>query len=55
MPMYDYKCNNCTHEWVELCLYKETEQRCPECESMNTKRLVSAPNIKQEKSPYDYI
>ncbi len=53
MPIYGYKCNKCEEEFDVLCGYTEYEQRCPECESMDTKRQLSAPSGKVTKGVYE--
>jgi len=53
MPIYEYICNKCKEEFDALCGYKEYEQRCPECESMNTTRKLSAPHGKVTKGIYE--
>lgn len=53
MPIYEYHCNKCGEKFDQLCGYKEYEQRCPECESMDTKRQLSAPHGKVVKGVYE--
>ena len=51
MPIYEYLCNNCQHEF-EL-LQKVTEKvatECPECEKSDIKRLVSATSFRLKGS-----
>jgi len=51
MPLYDYRCKKCNHEWVDFCGFDDYPEKCPECEtsdSKNLKRLISAPNFRME-------
>lgn len=41
MAIFDYKCEDCDHVWEKVWLGKEGIAVCPECESTNTKKLVS--------------
>lgn len=54
MPVYDYRCEDCGHDFVVVESLKEhdehqehegAEQRCPECESANVERRISGVNI----------
>ena len=53
MPIYEYKCNHCEEKFDVLCAYTDREQRCPECERMDTKRGLSAPHGKVVKGIYE--
>ena len=46
MPMYEYRCIDCEHEFVEMTTYtkRDEPQECPECLSKNSERLLSAPS-----------
>lgn len=55
MPMYDYVCKDCGEEFVVLCNYNDYEQRCTECESINTERKLSAPHGTVARRPYDML
>lgn len=46
MPMYDYRCNECSHEFSEFHRMNVTDIECPECESEHVvKRITDAPTI----------
>lgn len=42
MPVFDYRCNECEHEFSELVARDARDSvSCPRCESGNTTRKVS--------------
>jgi putative FmdB family regulatory protein len=45
MPMYEYRCNECNHEFVLIVpvSFRDETQTCPACEGTDTERMVSAP------------
>lgn len=43
MPIYEYKCNVCEHEFEELVFSAGAEAPvCPECKSPDTERILSS-------------
>lgn len=44
MPIYDYKCRSCGHEFDALVRLGETPD-CPSCAGSDLERLVSVPAI----------
>ena len=42
MPMYEYACRKCTHQFETLVLGNEAVE-CPECQSHELERLLSVP------------
>ena len=44
MPIYEYSCEACGHEFETLVL-GETEPECPSCQSQDLKRLLSLPRV----------
>ena len=44
MPIYEYQCRKCSHEFEVLLRAgdKESSISCPECKSKRIKRLMSA-------------
>jgi putative FmdB family regulatory protein len=40
MPIYDYKCRNCGHEF-ELIVLRNTVTACPQCQSAELEQLFS--------------
>ena len=42
MPIYEYACNACGHEWDELQKIGDRPRRkCPDCGALKGKRLIS--------------
>ncbi len=41
MPMYEYKCCDCSHEFEELAAVDELPP-CPKCKSAKVEKLMSA-------------
>ena len=39
MPAYDYKCESCQKEWVEMHGFDEKPEKCPYCETNNFKKV----------------
>ena len=44
MPIYEYSCEACGHEFETLVLGK-TKPECPSCQSQDLKRLLSLPQV----------
>ena len=44
MPIYEYSCQACGHEF-ELLVLKKTKPACPSCESNDLERLISLPTV----------
>jgi putative FmdB family regulatory protein len=55
MPIYDYRCKDCDHEFYlieSLEEHEEQERRkrtCPECGSSNVERRITAPYVHTAK------
>lgn len=46
MPMYDYRCKECGHEFSEVHSINDLPPDCPECETEEVQRLItSAPTF----------
>ena len=44
MPIYEYRCGNCSHELEALQKIGDSPLRkCPECGKLTLRRLISAP------------
>ena len=52
MPMYDFYCTECAHEFEDMVGSNEACPPCPECGSSATERLVCAPNLKKGAMPF---
>ena len=42
MPIFEYKCADCGHEFEELVFDRDECPPCPECKSEKTGKLMSA-------------
>jgi putative FmdB family regulatory protein len=49
MPIFEYRCQGCGHEF-ELLVLKGTVPACPECKSDSLERLLSVPAVKSEST-----
>ena len=47
MPIYEYRCGGCGHEF-ELLVLKNTTAACPQCQSVELERQVSVPALKSD-------
>ena len=47
MPIYEYSCRACGHQFESLVLRAETPG-CPSCQSEDLEKLLSLPAIKSE-------
>ena len=45
MPIYEYRCGGCGHEF-ELLVLKTTAPACPQCQSVELERQVSVPAVR---------
>ena len=45
MPMYEFRCVECDHDFETLLrnTRDEAEVQCPKCESRNPRRVISLP------------
>ena len=49
MPLYEFECNKCRHNFDKVLTIKEMEtqvQVCPKCGSDDVKKLISSGGIK---------
>jgi putative FmdB family regulatory protein len=49
MPIYEYRCRACNHQFEKLVKVDETPP-CPECSHMDLERVICAPGISTQKS-----
>lgn len=55
MPLYDFKCHDCNHQFEHLALKapkEPLELACPMCDSKKTQKLLSAPNVQFKGSGF---
>lgn len=42
MPLYEFRCANCNHQFVELVAWNERDKVvCPKCQSKEVKQLLA--------------
>ena len=49
MPIYEYKCRACGHQFEKIVRLNETPG-CPECEGCDLEKLLSTPGISTQKT-----
>lgn len=49
MPIFDYKCRKCSHEFEKMVRNGETAS-CPSCAADDLEQLLSVPGISTQKS-----
>ena len=48
MPIYDYRCTQCDHEFELLILRTSPVPACPSCDSQNIEQLLSGFAVNSE-------
>ena len=48
MPLYDFRCQSCGHEFEVLVRSGEASPTCPECQSSELERLLSLFAVSSE-------
>ena len=47
MPIYDYKCSNCEHQFELIQKFSDQPvEICPQCTEKSVQKLVSAPSFR---------
>jgi len=47
MPIYEYKCSKCEHQFEVIQRFSDNPvESCPECNEKPVKKLVSAPSFR---------
>jgi putative FmdB family regulatory protein len=41
MPIFEFSCDQCTHQFEELVLHEPADVHCPKCGSKETHKLLS--------------
>jgi putative FmdB family regulatory protein len=49
MPIFDYKCRQCSHQFEKMVRGNETAS-CPSCAAADLEQLFSVPGISTQKS-----
>jgi putative FmdB family regulatory protein len=49
MPIFEYRCQSCHHEFETLVL-KGTTPACPACKAETLERMISVPAVKSEST-----
>jgi putative FmdB family regulatory protein len=49
MPIYEYRCKSCEHEFEALVRSGSTP-KCAKCESEELERVLSLPSVKSEST-----
>ena len=51
MPIYEYKCSNCSHEFEKIQKISEEQIKdCPKCNKKSVSKLISAPSFRLKGS-----
>jgi putative FmdB family regulatory protein len=48
MPIYEYRCESCQHEFEELVFARDTP-KCPSCAATKLQKLMSTPTVGKSK------
>lgn len=49
MPIFEYRCQSCEHEFETLVL-KGMTPACPKCHAETLERMISIPTVKSEST-----
>jgi putative FmdB family regulatory protein len=50
MPIFEYRCGDCGHEFELLVLKGHGSPRCPECESAKLEKRLSLPAVSSDQT-----
>lgn len=45
MPIYEYRCESCGHQFEKMVKIGAETPPCPACEAANVRKMVSAPSF----------
>ena len=48
MPIFEYRCDDCGHEFEELVLKTSGPSRCPKCGKKKLQKLLSSPAVSSD-------
>jgi putative FmdB family regulatory protein len=48
MPMFEYTCRGCAHQF-EMLVLRTITPACPQCASQDLERMISLPALKTEE------
>lgn len=51
MPIYEYCCDQCAHEFEQIMRMSDADPMCPSCGAKKTRKLISAGAIRPEGIP----
>ena len=47
MPIYEYKCSNCGHQFEKIQKFSdEPRKKCPNCDKNTLNKLISSPSFR---------
>jgi putative FmdB family regulatory protein len=49
VPIFEYSCRSCGHEF-EFLLLPATTAACPKCQSLDLEKMISIPAVKSEST-----
>ncbi len=50
MPIFEYRCGDCGHEFEELVLESSGPARCPKCGKKKLAKLLSLPAVSSDQT-----
>ena len=54
MPIYEYKCSNCGHQFEKIQKFSDDPlKKCPKCDKNTLNKLISSPSFRLKGSGWD--
>ena len=50
MPIFEYRCADCGHEFEQLVLKATARVRCPSCDGTHLEKLLSLSRVKSDQT-----